>query len=122
MNALARYEGGKLELERDRGNVVQFAAGGVAADVRVERVDRRKRSCWYAIRLASTDADVTGRLLGVHRNGDVTDLGGVAVAPGSIGAARLAVIAPRAGTYRSLCLEIRSENVLVRVDAPVPPS
>ena len=68
------------------------------------------------------DADVTGRLLGVARNGEITDLGGVAVAPGSIGSARLAVIAPRAGAYRSMFLEIRSENVLVRVDAPVPPS
>jgi hypothetical protein len=120
MTALARYEGGNLA--RVDGNVVQFAAGGVAADVRVERVDRRKRASWYAIRLASTDADVTGRLLGVARNGEVTDLGGVAVAPGSIGSARLAVVAPRAGTYRSMFLEIRSENVLVRVDAPVPPS
>jgi len=120
MNALARYEGGNVA--RVAGNVVQFAAGGVAADVRVERVDRRKRSSWYAIRLASTDADVTGRLLGVARNGEVTDLGGVAVAPGSIGSARLAVVAPRAGAYRSMFLEIRSENVLVRVDAPVPPA
>jgi hypothetical protein len=120
MNALARYEGGKLASAQ--GNVVQFAAGGVAADVRVERVDRRKRSSWYSIRLASTQADVTGRLLGVARNGEITDLGGVAVAPGSIGSARLAVIAPRNGAYRSMFLEIRSENVLVRVDAPVPPS
>ena len=72
--------------------------------------------------LASTDADVTGRLLGVHRNGEITDLGGVAVAPGSIGCARLAVVTPRAGTYRSMFLEIRSNDVLVRVDAPVPPS
>jgi hypothetical protein len=120
MSALARYEGGNLA--RVAGNVVQFAAGGVAADVRVERVDRRKRSSWYAIRLASTDADVTGRLLGVARNGEITDLGGVAVAPGSIGSARLAVVAPRAGAYRSMFLEIRSDNVLVRVDAPVPPA
>jgi hypothetical protein len=120
MNALARYERGNLA--RADGNVVQFAAGGVAADVRVERVDRRKGASWYAVRLASTDADVTGRLLGVHRNGEITDLGGVAVAPGSIGCARLAVVTPRAGTYRSMFLEIRSADVLVRVDAPVPPS
>lgn len=118
MNALARYERG--DLARADGNVVQFAAGGVAADVRVERVDRRKGASWYAVRLASTDADVTGRLVGVHRNGATTDLGSVAVAPGSIGSARLAVIAPR-GTYRSMFLEIRSHDVLVRVDAPVPP-
>ncbi len=120
MNALARYERGNLA--RADGNVVQFAAGGVAADVRVERVDRRKGATWYAVRLASTEADVSGRLLGVHRNGEITDLGGVAVAPGSIGSARLAVVAPRAGTYRSMFLEIRSDDVLVRVDAPVPPA
>jgi hypothetical protein len=120
MNALARYEGGTLA--RAGGNVVEFAAGGVAAAVRVERVDRKRRSSWYAIRLASTDAEVTGRLLGVHRNGEITDLGGIAVAPGSVGSARLAVVAPHAGTYRSMFLEIRSDNVLVRVDAPVPPS
>ncbi|MEA2787308.1 MAG: hypothetical protein QOF71_3412 [Candidatus Eremiobacteraeota bacterium] len=119
MNALARYERG--DVVRADGNVVQFAAGGVAADVRVERVDRRKGASWYAVRLASTDADVTGRLLGVDRNGDITDLGGVAVAPGSIGCARLAVVTPRAGAYRSMFLEIRSDDVLVRVDAPVPP-
>jgi hypothetical protein len=120
VNALARYQRGNLA--RVDRNVVQFAAGGVAADVRVERVDRRKGASWYSVRLASTEADVTGRLLGVHRNGEITDLGGVAVAPGSIGCARLAVVAPRAGTYRSMFLEIRSEDVLVRVDAPLPPS
>jgi|GEM_PF-2364504 len=120
MNALARYEPGNLA--RADGNVVQFAAGGVAADVRVERVDRRKGASWYAVRLASTGADVTGRLLGVQRNGEITDLGGVAVAPGSIGCARLAVVAPRGEPYRSMFLEIRSDDVLVRVDAPVPPS
>jgi hypothetical protein len=119
VSALARYERG--DLARADGNVVQFAAGGVAADVRVERVDRRKGASWYAVRLASTGADVTGRLLGVHRNGEITDLGGVSVAPGSIGCARLAVVTPRGGAYRSMFLEIRSDDVLVRVDAPVPP-
>lgn len=120
MNALVRYE--PAAVVNAPGNVVQFAAGGVAADVRVERTDRRKGASWYAVRLASTHADVTGRLVGVLRNGELADLGGVAVAPGSIGSARLAVLAPRAGTYRSMFLEIRSDDVLVRVDAPVPPS
>ena len=100
--------------------IVQFATDGVAADVRVEPFDRQSQSNVYAIRLASSDAHLTGRLIGVLPSGGAVELGDVAVAPGSVGSARLAVAAPRSG-YRKVYLEIRSERVLLQVEAPNPP-
>ena len=44
----------------------------------------------------------------------------VAVAPGSIGSARLSVATPHGG-YRKVYLEIHSERVLLQVEAPKPP-
>jgi hypothetical protein len=118
--AIVPYQ--RRELKRGAVNIVQFATEGVAADVRIERVDRRNRSSWYALRLASTESDVTGRLLGVLAGGEIVDLGGLAVAPGSIGSARFAVTTPRKTAYREMFLEIRSEGVLLRVEAPKPPA
>lgn len=102
--------------------VVQFAADGVAADVRVQPLDRANRSSVYALRLASSEMDVTGRLVGVLAGGDAVELGALAVAPGSIGSARVTVAAPRASHYEAVYLEIRSESVLLRVEAPKPPA
>jgi hypothetical protein len=112
-----RSEGG-----RESREVVQFAAAGVVADVRVERTDRRNRCSWYALRLASTDADVTVRMVGLCRRGGHDDLGSVAVAPGSVGSARFAVTTPRSGPYRAMFLEVLSDRVLLRVEAPRPPA
>jgi hypothetical protein len=106
---------------RSKLPLVQFAADGVAADVRVEPLDRRQGSCLYAIRLASTDENVVGRLVGELASGEPVELGDLAVTPGSIGGARLAVTPPPGG-YRAVYLEIRSERVLLRVEAPKPPS
>jgi hypothetical protein len=100
--------------------IVQFAADGVAADVRVEALDRRRRTSMYTIRLASTDADAFGRLVGVLASGDAVDLGSVVVARGSIGGGRLTV-APPPGGYEAVYLEIRSDQVLLQVEAPKPP-
>ncbi|MDB5095097.1 MAG: hypothetical protein JWO85_3198 [Candidatus Eremiobacteraeota bacterium] len=119
MTAIVPYQ--RREVKRGAVNVVQFATEDVAADVRIDRVDRRNRSSWYAVRLASTDSDVTGRLLGVLRGGEIVDLGGLAVASGSIGSARFAVTTPRTTAFESMFLEIRSEHVLLRVEAPKPP-
>ena len=99
--------------------IVQFAADGLAADVRVQRVDRRGRAHVYAIRLASAEADAFGRLVGTLPSGEIVELGDVAVGRGSIGSARLTVITPRGG-YDGVYLEIRSERVLLRVEAPNP--
>lgn len=106
---------------RSKLPVVQFAADGVAADVRVEPLDRRQGSCLYAIRLASADENVVGRLVGELASAEPVELGDLAVTPGSIGGARLAVMPPPGG-YRAVYLEIRSERVLLRVEAPKPPS
>lgn len=107
---------------RDRSaKIVQFAADGIAADVRALPVDRRRRTTMYAIRLASADLAVTGRLVGVRASGEIVELGDVAVAPGSIGRARLAVAMPSGG-YEAVYLEIFSEHVLLRVEAPKPPA
>jgi len=101
--------------------IVQFAADGVAADMRVEPLDRQRRTSLYTIRLASSDESVSGRLIGVNPSGDAVELGDLSVAPGSIGGARLTVAAPRGG-YRAVYLEIRSERLLLQVEAPKPPS
>jgi hypothetical protein len=127
MTALAPYHPGAIGDRRGGArngavDVVQFAAGGVAADVRVERVDRRNRCSWYALRLASQECDVTGRLIGVRARGEIDELGCVAVTPGSAGSARFAVTAPRRGAYRAMFLEIRSDELLLRVEAPRPPA
>ncbi|HEY4439287.1 MAG TPA: hypothetical protein VGN14_02470 [Candidatus Elarobacter sp.] len=120
MTALVPYQP-KVPKKNGAATIVQFAVEGVAADVRVERVDRRTRSSWYAVRLASTESDVTGRLIGVMTGGEIVDLGGLSVAPGSIGSARLTVTTPKKTAYREMFLEIRADNVLLRVDAPIPP-
>lgn len=99
--------------------IVQFAADGVAADVRVDSVDARSRTSVYAIRLAAAGDHLRGRLVGMLASGEPIELGSVAVTPGSVGGARLTVPLPRGG-YEALYLEIRSANVLLRVEAPKP--
>jgi hypothetical protein len=126
VSALVPYAPALAELprrsRRGAASVVQFASDGVVADVRVERVDRRNGCSWYAIKLGANDTAVQGRLVGVTGRGDLDQLGCVDVAPGSIGSARFAVTTPRSGTYRSMHLEIRSGEMLLRVDAPCPPA
>jgi hypothetical protein len=126
VSAIVPYAPALAELprrsRRGAASVVQFANGGVVADVRVERVDRRNRCNWYAVKLAANDTAVQGRLVGVTVRGDLEQLGCVDVAPGSIGSARFAVTTPRTGAYRSMHLEIRSGEMLLRVDAPCPPA
>src|SRR6202011_4417728 len=107
---------------RGAAGVLQFASSGVAADVRVERVDRRNRCSWYALDLAANESAVTGRLVGVHRGGDVEELGALDAAAGSMGFARFAVTTPRTGAYRTMYLEIRSGEMILRVEAPLPPA
>jgi hypothetical protein len=100
-------------------NVVHCASEGVAADVRVSRAGRRRRRSFaYTVRLATAKFNVTGRLIGVARCGDIEDLGELAVASGSIGSARLAVPAERVAGYDAIYLEIRSDDLLLRVEAP----
>ena len=127
VNALARRAGDSAPTRRrsaagrEGREVVQFAAGGVVADVRLERADRRNRCTWYALRLASSDADVTVRMVGLRRHGGQDDLGSVAVAAGSVGSARFAVTTPRSGPYASTFFEVLSDRVLLRAEAPRPP-
>ncbi|HTD34043.1 MAG TPA: hypothetical protein VK665_10305, partial [Candidatus Elarobacter sp.] len=59
MSAIVPYAPALAELprrsRRGASSVVQFASDGVVADVRVERVDRRNRCNWYAIKLGAND-------------------------------------------------------------------
>jgi hypothetical protein len=124
MNAIVPYEQSEIIPRRRRrgaASVLRFASGGVAADVRVERVSRRNRCSWYAVSLAANGSEVTGRLVGLRRGGDVEELGLVAAAAGSIASARFAVTMPRSGPYVAMYLEIRSAEMLLRVEAPRPP-
>ncbi|HTD37834.1 MAG TPA: hypothetical protein VK669_09995 [Candidatus Limnocylindrales bacterium] len=106
---------------RGAESVLQFASEGVAADVHVERVDKRNRCCWYAVNLAANESEVNARLVGVTRHGELEHLGAVDVAPRSASSMRFAVTTPRSGAYRSMYLEIRSGEMAMRVDAPCPP-
>jgi hypothetical protein len=124
MTGIVPYAQGDIRRSLRRGatSVVQFSSGGVAADVRIERVDRRNRCCWYALKLGSNGSEVTGRLIGMQRGGALDELGSVDVAPGSMGSARFAVTAPRTGAYQAMYLEIRSDEMLLRVETPRPPA
>jgi hypothetical protein len=124
MSAIVPYERGGVARRARRGaaGVLQFASGDVAADVRVERVDRRNRCSWYAIKLAANESGVTGRLVGVRRGGAVDELGSVEAAAGSASSALFAVTTPRTGAYQAMFLEVRSDQLLLRVEAPRPPA
>jgi len=125
MNAIVPYEPGEIVPRRRRrgaASVLRFASGGVVADVRVERVNRRNRCSWYAVSLAANGSEVTGRLVGLRRGGEVEELGLVAAATGSVASARFAVTTPRSGAYVAMFLEIRSAEMLLRVEAPLPPA
>jgi hypothetical protein len=123
MSAIVPYERHAVaRRRRGAAGVLQFASGGVAADVRVERVDRRNRCSWYAIKLAANESGVTGRLVGVRWGGAVDELGSVAAAAGSASSALFAVTTPRTGAYQAMFLEVRSDELLLRVEAPRPPA
>jgi hypothetical protein len=122
VSAIVPYERALPEAPRDAGAVLEFAAHGLAADVRVERVDRRNGCRWYAVKLAAGASGAQARLVGVTRGGDVEQLGCIDVAAGSIGSATFAVTTPRTGAYDAMYLQIRSEELLLRVDAPCPPA
>jgi hypothetical protein len=119
VNALTPYR--RSDVRRGRSNLLQFAADGVVADVRVDRVDRRNRCSWYAIQLASGGSELTARLVGVGRGGRLDDLGAVGVAPHSVGRGHFAVTTPRTGPYQAMYLELRALDVLLRIEAPRPP-
>ena len=122
MKALARRSAAIVpaQIKKGEANLVEFASEEIAADVRVLRFDQRNRSRMYAVRLASRNFDVSGHLIGVLPGGELVDLGSLAVARGSIGGAHLRVGAPRITEYEAIYLEIRSEKLLLRVEAPRP--
>ena len=107
---------------RGTAEIVQFAADGVTADVRIESVDRRNRCNWYALRLAASETGATVRMVGLRRHGGQDELGSLAVAAGSMSSTRFGVTAPRSGSYRAVYLEVCSDRTLLRVDAPRPPA
>ncbi|HEY0393927.1 MAG TPA: hypothetical protein VGD01_05485 [Candidatus Elarobacter sp.] len=124
MSAIVAYAPREPARRSRRGaaTVLQFASGGVVADVRVERVERRNRRAWYAVKLAANASEVTGRLVGVKRGGATEELGLLVAASGAMSCARFAVTTPRSGAYEALFLELHSDEVALRVDAPRPPA
>lgn len=96
-------------------NVVQGVGEGLAADIRVFRMDAR--TLMYVVRVASMYDDAAGRLTGILPSGEPADLGGLSIAAGSVGCARLSVVPPPSG-FVAVYLEIRSPNALLRVEAP----
>jgi hypothetical protein len=126
VSALIPYQRSELVRRRHRRqngatNVLQLASAGIAADVRIERVDRRNARAWYALRLGAGTSDVTARLLGRLRGGAVEEIGSMLAPAGSIGSTSFAVTTPRTGAYESIVLEIRSGEMLLHVDASRPP-
>ncbi|MGH7661572.1 MAG: hypothetical protein ACRENA_11740 [Vulcanimicrobiaceae bacterium] len=99
-------------------NVMQSAGEGVAADIRAVRID--PRMVLYIVRVASTTFQLTARLVGIRRSGETLDLGGLAVAPASIGSARLTVPQGCAEECATIQLEIRTHTSLMRLEAPPP--
>ena len=124
MNSLVPYAPGNVVRRRRRrgfSNVLQLVSAGVVADVNIERVDRRNGRNWYALRLSAGTSDVTARLVGRLRGGGVEELGSILAPAGGIGSGSFAVTTPRTGPYESVVLEIRSGEMLLHVDAPLPP-
>ncbi len=97
-------------------NVMQSSSEGIAADIRVFRID--SRALLYVVRVASTTFALTARLIGVRKNGEALDLGGLSVAPASIGSGRLTVPQRCADDCVTIHLEIRTDESLMRVEAP----
>jgi hypothetical protein len=100
-------------------NVMQSAGDGIAADIRAVRID--PRMVLYFVRVASTTFQLSARLIGIRRNGETLDLGGLAVAPASIGSARLTVPQACAEECTTIQLEIRTDTSLMRLEAPQAP-
>lgn len=120
MNALmARPQGALSRTGAANINVMQSSSDGIAADIRVFRID--PRVVLYVVRVASTTFALTARLIGVRPNGEALDLGGLSVAPASIGSARLAVPQDCAEECTTIHLEIRTDTSLMRLEAPQPP-
>lgn len=92
MTALAPYARGP------RDGVVALAAGNVACEIRLERIDRARNVAAYAIALANDgDTDVFCRLYALDRYDGETDLATLAIARHSI--ARSSVIIPLRSGY-----------------------
>ncbi|MBV9407780.1 MAG: hypothetical protein JO164_03095 [Candidatus Eremiobacteraeota bacterium] len=102
--------------------LVEYVGDGLAADVRIDTVDRRDGAAWYVIRLAGTYESASGRVVGTTARGAKTELGTVDVAPGAMGTARFAV--PLADTRRAfdtVRLELRCGERHLHVAVPPPP-
>lgn len=117
MNALVPRPRAALSPPRAANiNVMQSSSNGIAADIRVFRID--PRVVLYVVRVASTTFALTARLIGMRKNGEALDLGGLSVAPASIGSARLTVAQRCADDCETIYLEIRTDESMMRVEAP----
>jgi hypothetical protein len=101
--------------------LVSLATAGVAAMIRLDGFDRRNRLRWYVLRLAGAKGNVRGCVFGVLRNGTQIELGRLDVAAGAVGESRFAVPQPRRERFGHVYLDLRSDDLALRVEAPAPP-
>lgn len=97
--------------------LIHFASHGIAADLRLDGVDNRRRRKWYVLRLAATKDTISGRLISVNRHGQVVELGVLNVSPFSVSSARFLLTQPSARDQESVFLEIRGPEVLMNLPA-----
>lgn len=100
--------------------LVSLVTGRVAAMIRVDGVDAKKRLTWYVIRLAGADGTVTGRVIGVYRNGNEVELNRLEIAGGAIGESRFSVPHLRGDGLTNMYLDLCSTDLALRVEAPPP--
>lgn len=108
-------------LENEAAPLVSLATAELAAMIRLDGVDDRRRLLWYVIRLAGARADVHGRIIGALSDGKQIELGRLDVAPGAIGESRFAVVQPRGRAFAHIYLDLRSADLALRVEAPAAP-
>lgn len=100
---------------RDAAPLVHLAAHGIAADVSLSRNSR------YDLRLAAEFDEVSARLVGTTRTGEIVDLGELSVPPGSAGASRFPLAVRSRAPIEHVYLEIAGGGLRLRVEAPPPP-
>ena len=100
--------------------LVSLVSGRVAAMICVDSFDAKKRLTWYVIRLAGADGTVTGRVIGIYRNGNQVELNRLEIAGGGTGESRFSVPDRRANGLTNMYLDLCSADLALRVEAPPP--
>lgn len=109
----------------DAPPIISIATAGVAAMVRLDGFDRSRRLVWYLLRLAGAHRTVHGAVVGVLHDGRQIELGRLEVPPGAVSESRFAIRQSRRDRFAHLYLDLRSDDLVLRVEtprAPLPPA